>query len=90
MTNRKFLRRGLVTPPPTARTPAGRRLADPEVTNVTEVGGDDESHEPNSRDLMLSEWPVVTVTETAGEANSGPRRGGRNRRQPSYLKDYQL
>ena len=38
---------GLVTALRTARTPAGRRLADPDVTDVTEVGGDDESHEQN-------------------------------------------
>ena len=81
---------GLVTPPRMARIPAGKRLADPEFTDVTEVGGDDKSHEHNLSDLMLNERPVVTVTETAGEANSGPRRGGQNRRQPSYLKDYEL
>ena len=81
---------GLVTPPRAARTSAGGRLADPEVTIVTEVGGDDESHDDYLSESMLSERPEVTVTETAGEASSGPRRGSRTRRQPSYLNDFEL
>ena len=51
---------GWVTPPRVARTSAGGREATPEVTIVTEVGGNDESHELNLRELMISVQPVVT------------------------------
>ena len=57
---------GRVTPPRVASTSAGGREADPEITSVTEVGGNDKSHELNLSDLMLSDRQEVTVTETPG------------------------
>ena len=73
-----------------ARTSARDAEADPEVTTFPEVGGNDASHELNLSELMISEQPEVTVTTTPGEASSGPRRGSRTRRQPSYLNDFEL
>ena len=58
---------GRVTPLQVASTSAGGSEADPEVTIVTEVGGNDESHELNLSDSMLSEQQEVTVTTTPGE-----------------------
>ena len=81
---------GRVTPPRMARTSAGGREADPDVTIVTEVGGNDVSHDHSLSDSMLSEQQDVTVTTTPGEASSGPRRGNRTRRKPSYLSDFEL
>ena len=81
---------GRVTPPRVASTSAGGREADPEVTIVTEVGGNDKNHDLTLSDSMLSEQQEVTVTTTPGEASSGPRRGSRTRRQPSYLNDFEL
>ena len=81
---------GWVTPPRRARTPARDEEADPEVTLFPEVGGNDASHELNLSELMISEQPEVTVTTTPGEASSGPRRGTRSRRKPSYLDAYEM
>ena len=81
---------GWVTPPRVARTSAGGREADPEVTIVTEVGGNDERHDQSLSESMLSEQPEVTVTTTPGEASSGPRRGSRSRRKPSSLDNFEM
>ena len=76
---------GWGTPPRMARTSARDARADPEVTTFPEVGGYDNSHEHKLSDLMLSEQPEVTVTETAGEASSNPRREKCSRIKQSYL-----
>ena len=75
---------GWGTPPRMARTSARDARADPEVTTFPEVGGYDNSHEIKISDLMLSEQPEVTVTET-GEASSNPRREKCSRIKQSYL-----
>ena len=73
---------GLATTPRTAKTPARRRLADPSP-EVTDAGGD-----CTLEVISNCDRPGVTMEETSGEAESGPRRGTRTRNKPAYLEDF--